>query len=472
MTALSQSQLVNRAAVTDIPPLILSAFQKMEDCYVSCIKINGRPILPPILDEEEREMLRSYRELALQIEFKVKDRKKETEIQILQAQSKKNETDLPQSQMSPVPTESTELNLDLDSSSEATMFSSTPGHRLIRSDSYTLENPSQALLDSFAESEISETPSLTDKRPKSALPKYSCGRKKTAKVATIVSPKKKKLRQRREVWKETESVDSEETVIEVDYMNNLIKSMREEYELKMEQLRQQQEEEKMRIKEEFLSQQHELLRKLNINSPPNRPASPPIKVERSPAVSKSLADLTNRMCQLPLAALVRGYIVRRLHKTERVERIKAQIKDTLFLAINIHEQPQPLSPADIMLHGRLIQQLDQSLNELHTLFFENSLADRLKVIATDRERMLKGPLSNRSSNEKMVSTATERRRRNQQGQQENFTPKFGKSVHNKSDELKSSKRSTVGSGRHILAESGGLEGGNVRHKKQNYSPWR
>ncbi|XP_065353132.1 uncharacterized protein Cp110 [Cloeon dipterum] len=450
----------------------------MEDCYVSCIKINGRPILPPILHDEEREMLRSYRDLALQIEFKVKDRKKEREIQTLQAQSKKNETDQPQSQMSPVPTESTELNLDLDSSSEATLFSSTPGHRLIRSDSYTLENPSQALLDSFVESEISETPSLTDKRPKSALPKYSCGRKKTAKVATIVSPKKKKLRQRREVWKETESYDSGETVIEVDYMNNLIKSMREEYELKMEQLRQQQEEEKMRIKEEFLSQQHELLRKLNINSPPNRPASPPIKVERSPAkaVSKSLADLTNRMCQLPLAALVRGYFVRRLHKTERVERIKAQIKDTLFLAINIHEQPQPLSPADVMLHGRLIQQLDQSLNELHTLFFENSLADRLKVIATDRERMLKGSLSNRSSNGKMVSTATERRRRaNQQGQQENVTPKFGKSVHNKSDELKPSKRSpvgTVGSSRHILAESGGLEGGIARHKKQNYSPWR
>lgn len=132
--------------------------------------------------------------------------------------------------------------------------------------------------------------------------------------------------------------------------------------------------------------------------------------------------LTATMSKLPLGALVRGYFVRRLHKTDRVENIKSAIKETLCLAINLHEQPPPLTIADIELHGRLIQQLDQSLNELHSLFFELPCNDQLKIIANDRDRMLRGSLSSRSSNSGRISSATERRQEMRMRiQQENLT---------------------------------------------------
>jgi len=128
------------------------------------------------------------------------------------------------------------------------------------------------------------------------------------------------------------------------------------------------------------------------------------------------------MSRLPLGALVRGYFVRRLHKTDRVETIKAEIKETLCLAVNLHEQPPPLSMADVELHGRLIQQLDQSLFQLHSLFFELSTSEQLKIISADRERMARGALSNRSSGSGRVSTATERRQEmRRRSQQENLT---------------------------------------------------
>jgi centrosomal protein CEP110 len=128
------------------------------------------------------------------------------------------------------------------------------------------------------------------------------------------------------------------------------------------------------------------------------------------------------MSKLPLGALVRGYFIRRLHRTDRVENIKSAIKETLGLAINMHEQPPPLSMADIELHGRLIQQLDQSLNELHSVFFELPCNEQLRIIATDRDRMLKGSFSSRSSNSGRISSATERRQEmRRRSQQENLT---------------------------------------------------
>ncbi|XP_059471784.1 uncharacterized protein LOC132194495 [Neocloeon triangulifer] len=448
----------------------------MDEIYVSCIKINGKPILPPLLTDEQRKEMKNYRDLALQIELKIRDRKIEVNIDDRSVAEKSSFQQQQEPPASPTFTESTEMNLELDTSSEAT-FTPCPGSRLVRSESYTVETPSQALLNSVAESEVSETPTLTESRPKS-LPKFTCVRKKSAKVATIFSPKKQKKTpmKKRVVQKEVESEDSENTVVEGDYMHNLIQSMKEEYELKLERLRQQQEEEKMRLREEFLKQQDEVFQKLNISSSPERPPSPPIKSEKSPFLvySKNLNDLTNRMSQLPLAALVRGYFVRRLHKTERVQTIKAQIKETLCLAINMHEQPQPLSAADITLHGRLIQQLDQSLCELHSLFFDNGVTDMLKVIASDRERMRRGSLSSRSSSSgRKVSSATERRQEmRKRSQQENLTPKTGRDLLVLKEIRRRRAVRSADSTRSILTESSGFDGGNLRPAKQFVVPWR
>jgi hypothetical protein len=194
---------------------------------------------------------------------------------------------------SPDPTDSTDLNLDLDTSSEATL-----GRGLVRSASYTLETPSQALLDSIIESEVSEASTIKH-RKRSSLPKYTCSKKKSAKVATVYSPRRKKAgspKKQKIVDYSSGDDDSSggdgNTVVEADLMDNMIKSMRDEYELQLEMLRKQQEEEKAKLREEFLSQQHVLFSRLAIN-PIERSQSPPIKPDKTNSVVVSKVQISN-----------------------------------------------------------------------------------------------------------------------------------------------------------------------------------
>ena len=47
---------------------------KVKEEYVSCIKINGRPILPPLMTPEKRSECRSWREKAIEVEHRVQQR--------------------------------------------------------------------------------------------------------------------------------------------------------------------------------------------------------------------------------------------------------------------------------------------------------------------------------------------------------------------------------------------------------------
>jgi hypothetical protein len=107
-------------------------------------------------------------------------------------------------------------------------------------------------------------------------------------VATVHSPKKKKsARKLKSASPQQEEGDS---TGEVDRMEEMIRSMKEEYELKLEMLRQQQEEEKAKLRDEFLSQQTVLFQKLTVANPV-RPESPPIKLEKSPVIVLSKVRL-------------------------------------------------------------------------------------------------------------------------------------------------------------------------------------
>jgi hypothetical protein len=198
---------------------------------------------------------------------------------------------------SPDPTDSTDLNLDLDTSSEATL-----GRGLVRSASYTLETPCQALLDSILQSETSDASTIKDKK-RPSLPKYTCSKKKSIKVATVYSPRRKKggsSNNKKHKIVETgddsgQDDDSSggdgDTVVEADLVDNMIKSMRDEYELQLEMLRKQQEEEKAKLREEFLSQQHVLFARLAIN-PTERSQSPPIKPDKTNSVVVSKVQIS------------------------------------------------------------------------------------------------------------------------------------------------------------------------------------
>uniref|UniRef100_A0A1A9WVP0 Uncharacterized protein n=1 Tax=Glossina brevipalpis TaxID=37001 RepID=A0A1A9WVP0_9MUSC len=91
-------------------------------------------------------------------------------------------------------------------------------------------------------------------------------------------------------------------------------------------------------------------------------------------------------------AYARGFLVRRLLRTEQIQRIVRTIRDTLIFVLNLHfetcENPDEANePENIKLKARLLQQLTSASRSLHSYFFELSIKDRLDIIAQDRKRI-------------------------------------------------------------------------------------
>ncbi|KAK5639976.1 hypothetical protein RI129_010787 [Pyrocoelia pectoralis] len=102
-----------------------------------------------------------------------------------------------------------------------------------------------------------------------------------------------------------------------------------------------------------------------------------------------------------LTAAARGYLVRRLKRTERVKILIQTIGDTLMCAMSLHsEQTDRIQPSDVELHRRLIQQISAACYEFHDIFFKLSTSERMEIISLDRQRLkekLKRPTSTSSS---------------------------------------------------------------------------
>uniref|UniRef100_W5LMB2 Centriolar coiled-coil protein 110 n=1 Tax=Astyanax mexicanus TaxID=7994 RepID=W5LMB2_ASTMX len=95
------------------------------------------------------------------------------------------------------------------------------------------------------------------------------------------------------------------------------------------------------------------------------------------------------VCHRPLvAAAVKGYLTRRLLRTERVAQLIRTIKDTqLFLQDFQCQTPgrEFSSRQDRVLQERVTLQLQSARYELHDLFFSLCPADRMQVISWDRQ---------------------------------------------------------------------------------------
>jgi len=109
---------------------------------------------------------------------------------------------------------------------------------------------------------------------------------------------------------------------------------------------------------------------------------------------------------LRLTALARGFLVRRLVSTEKVQFLKQTIRETISCAVRLHlESEGPPSRQDQDLHDRLLVQLDSACLSVHRIFFDLGVPERMSIIALDRAAKLK--VSRRDSpSEKKVSAAT------------------------------------------------------------------
>lgn len=85
-------------------------------------------------------------------------------------------------------------------------------------------------------------------------------------------------------------------------------------------------------------------------------------------------------------AHARGFLTRRLFRTDYVQRIVQTIKDTLVFVINLHlETCGDDSESSLKLKARLLKQLTSACRTLHVVFFETTIKDRMEIIARDRK---------------------------------------------------------------------------------------
>ncbi|XP_045497891.1 uncharacterized protein LOC123695977 isoform X1 [Colias croceus] len=87
-----------------------------------------------------------------------------------------------------------------------------------------------------------------------------------------------------------------------------------------------------------------------------------------------------------IVAHVKGYLVRRLMRTERVQGTVQTIKDALLCALQLHQDREGIRGADVDLHRRLIQQITAACYTLHDTFITSTAAERCAMIAADRGR--------------------------------------------------------------------------------------
>ena len=97
------------------------------------------------------------------------------------------------------------------------------------------------------------------------------------------------------------------------------------------------------------------------------------------------ARLHKGFCKI--SALVKGHLIRRLMKTDRVLRVIGSMRDTMTIALQLHQEvkeskrtlntnpvnmstPKKVSIQDIELHRRLLQQLLKDSQEFHNIFFK------------------------------------------------------------------------------------------------------
>lgn len=102
-----------------------------------------------------------------------------------------------------------------------------------------------------------------------------------------------------------------------------------------------------------------------------------------------------------IGAAAKGYLIRRLMRTDRVQTLIQTIRDALICAMQLHsESSDNINESDVELHRRLIQQVSAACYEFYDVFFALNTSEQMMIIRVDREKQkekLKRPLSRVSS---------------------------------------------------------------------------
>ncbi|CAH0546225.1 unnamed protein product [Brassicogethes aeneus] len=500
--------------------------------YVSCIKINGLPILPPLISSNRKKELLAYKELAIQVENKLKSKKSSKETSERSVSTTNEEETVKYVPYKNLKSRTRHLSLDIvdvteynnqgytvvkDASKETENFEleselSSPRPRLIRSNSYTIEDPSPCLLahlekqsettseTSFLSAknwasnecnykpykeEISElsmdvfgTP-LSNLSGSTTIENITTDRSSTAENITIdksptvevlqtdiivqqitvhADPKSQIFNNVSPISKNIETTNNtlgstSKTNINDDTESKLmqiLKDIPEDYAKQILELIEKQKEEQikrfecyenikkqlldetdvkcnklthtasteLRIKDSTPSKDNPVTlscstRRLNID---NNESIQLIDLEddgnygntdkksfredlRIANISRELFPKINdqdvkdekekkeQWAANIICAHAKGYLTRRLYRTDKVQGLIDTIKDTLLCALQLHNA-ENIDEYDIELHRRLIQQVSAACYAFHDLFFSLSTREQMMIIAADRNYKL------------------------------------------------------------------------------------
>ncbi|CAF4931790.1 unnamed protein product [Pieris macdunnoughi] len=106
---------------------------------------------------------------------------------------------------------------------------------------------------------------------------------------------------------------------------------------------------------------------------------------RAPSVCRQTTP-QERAAATKIVAYAKGFLVRRLMRTERVQGTVQTIKDALLCALQLHQDREGIRGADVDLHRRLIQQITAACYSLHDTFITSTAAERCAMINADRGR--------------------------------------------------------------------------------------
>ncbi|KAJ8246247.1 hypothetical protein GJAV_G00265450 [Gymnothorax javanicus] len=137
-----------------------------------------------------------------------------------------------------------------------------------------------------------------------------------------------------------------------------------------------------------------------------------------------------------VTAVARGFLTRRLLKTERLKHLRQTVQDTREFIHSFqaegHLKRRPVSTQDVSLQKRLTAQLRAALYDIHDVFFVMSLDERLALLQQDRalreERRLREMNKGRSPRERAVLSAATQRSLDRKKQRVTNSPAQGKRV--------------------------------------------
>ena len=120
--------------------------------------------------------------------------------------------------------------------------------------------------------------------------------------------------------------------------------------------------------------------------------------------------IRTKLARLP--ALVKGYLVRRLMQTLRVQQLRKTMKDTSLILINFknnlvqNDGKLHVTHQDIIFHQQLCNQLESACLEFYQIFFNTSKKSQMLMIRKHREYLREMSSRNSERSHSALSNAT------------------------------------------------------------------